>query len=207
MKSKLCLVAFALNSLLLISCQKEYSVQRDNSGNGPAPVDFTGTWDIVEVASQGSNSSTTAVAAETLKSVVEYAYFSKNTTGKMLVDDKVFLTQDLNYIIDTTMTLSVFSNGALLTSADMPFYMEVVQPSNPLPYRKISADSILITGQLTSAPSGAPIQSEEMGFRLMMAGDTLVMKGNLKFAVRQTVNGLPANIEANTTNLIKLLRP
>ena len=207
MKSKLCLTAIALSSLLLFSCQKEYSLQNGYLENGPAPVDFTGTWNIVQLASQGSNSTTTSLAGETLKMTVEYVYYTKGTSGRMLVDDKTFVAQDLSYTIDTTMTMSYYSNGSLLTSMEMPFYVENAPPTTPMPYRKVSADSIVLTGQLTSAPSGTPVQSEEIGFKLLMFGDTLVMRGNTNFTVRQPVNGVPGNYEVNLTNLIKLVRP
>lgn len=210
MNSKLTLVAFAVSSLLFVSCQKEYSLRDEDTGNGPAPVDFKGTWNILQMASQGNNSSTTNLSGETFKSRLEYVYYTKNTVGRMLVDDQTFVAQDLGYTIDTTMTTKLYSNGSLITSIDVPFFLEMPPTSTTMTYRKIGADSIVLKGQIASIPSGGisvPAQAEEMGFRLMMSGDTLVMRGSSHFTLSQTVNGVPANYDVNLINLIKLKRP
>lgn len=209
MKATFRMLAIAAFSSLLFSCQKEYSYGDGDSDGGVAPIDFTGTWDILQMGSSGYNTVTASVSGITSKTKTTYTYFTRETSGKMLVDDKTFTAQDFAYIIDTTMHVEMITAGIPVGEMDMPLYLQMPPTTTPMPYRKISGDSVVLKGAVTSSPTGniGSIEPQEMGFRLRMSGDTLIMAGTMQFNMSQDIGGTTANIEGKVTNIMKLKRP
>ncbi|MBL7737595.1 MAG: hypothetical protein JNK14_00120 [Chitinophagaceae bacterium] len=205
------LLVFLCTSVLLISCQKEVSVElgtgngNGNGGGGNNNNSIEGDYDYVGVHAVTLSTVTFTILGEETKSVTTSDYYGKNCTGTVKITANQFISTNVAYDIDTTMNVKMYTNGVLTDDEDFPFTASVPPTGGTSTYVKNSADSITVTGSFGSSPNPSGNNpTGPIGARLSWSGDTLIMKTSASFTQNISQGGIPAVFVGKVSAVTKL---
>jgi len=194
-KSLLILTAFSA-SVFFVSCTKESS-QPVTSGN------IQGTWSFQSMDITSTSTQEYTESGITSKTVTTSDYTTGDNTGTIVIDGSTMTSSNLSYSVNTIAHASIFSNGVLLTTQDIPFNFTAPASSGNATYTMVGADSIHFDGgsifmsdMITDiTPSGA---------KLSMEGDVLSMTQYVNQTVTKLIYGLPVTVTTDAKAVVKL---
>ncbi|SKA34094.1 hypothetical protein SAMN04488128_103950 [Chitinophaga eiseniae] len=206
----------ACAALLFASCTKgpmagpdpDPTVTPPGTNPGPSGNKLTGTWKFAGVELKGQSvTSATDMEGNTLKGVTNTDYISIENKGTVTFDERMMISKEISYTIDTKVNSATYINGELVASQDAPWRMTMPPSESKAAYELKANDSLYSQGATASFPgmegsmTGQPIAS-----KLSWKGDTLVLKSRISFSKTSSVEGFPSVINYNHDVITKLVR-
>lgn len=200
--------------LVFTACQKEVDFQADannNNGNGSGngnAQDLTGNYRFVGVDGQTASSVSLVQSGMTARTDASGIYYTKNNVGTLLIDAAKFNFSNIGYLIDTSLKVKAYMNNLLLLEQDQDWYYEMPPQTDAFAYRRVNADSLHFPDRFTLGSNVTPPNSigtvpAPDGARISWRGDTLLLKLVMNVNTTVTQAGVPNQIRASSTNVMK----
>jgi len=194
-KSILILSAFSA-CVFFVSCKKESSKPINSA-------DIQGTWNFQSMDVQTSSSQEYTESGTTYKTVTTSDYTTQDNSGTITIDASTMSSTNVSYSASFTAHASVYTNGTLLTSTDVPYSIPAITSSSTANYELIGADSIHFTsGSVFSNAISGDVQSS--GAKLSLDGNILYMTQNINQTQTQNIGGIPMTVTISAKAIAKL---
>lgn len=182
-----------ISALLLISCQKELTMESSQGfgpGQGGANNTLQGKWKFIGMYAQTQAIVELNDGVDVLKTITASEYNTKKNTGTMEIDAVKMTNTNFGYEIDTLARGLVYENNVLVDSLSLPLNFVLPPSSSVSPYTKVSSDSLTFPpGQFVSMGTSSPL-SQPTGVKLKFQGDKLLMTVNVAVTDVQSVFGI-----------------
>ncbi|QJB30016.1 hypothetical protein HF324_01005 [Chitinophaga oryzae] len=203
-------------ALLFASCTKgpmagpdpDPTVNPPGTNPNPSGNKLVGTWKFAGVELKGQSvTAATDLEGNTLKGITNTDYISIENKGTVTFDERMMVSKDVSYTIDSKVKNATYINGELVASQDMPWRITMPPSESKAAYELRANDSLYSQGATASFPgmegsmTGQPIAS-----KLSWKGDTLLLKSHISFSKTSSVEGLPSVINYNHEVITKLVR-
>ncbi|MDF2380391.1 hypothetical protein JMG10_02855 [Nostoc ellipsosporum NOK] len=207
---------FAL--LVFTACQKEVDFQNDannnngsgngsGSGNGNAQ-ELTGNYRLVGATGESVSSVSLTQSGMTARTDATSFYHTKNNVGTLLIDATKFNFSNIGYLIDTTVKVKAYMNNILILEQEQDWYYELPPQTDAFAYRRVNADSLhfpdgFTLGSNVTTPNTIGTIPPPNGARISWSSDTLLLKFVINVNTTVTQAGVPTQIRAGSTNVLK----
>lgn len=206
----------ACAALLFASCTKGPMAGPDPDpivtppGTNPNPSDnkLMGTWKFAGVELKGQSvTSATDMEGNTLKGITNTDYISIENKGTVTFDERMMVSKDISYTIDTKVQSVTYINNELVASQDAPFRITTPASESKGAYELRANDSLYSPGSSVSFPGmEGSMTGDAIASKLSWKGDTLVLKSRILFSKTSSVEGMPSVISYNHDVITKLVR-
>ena len=189
------LIAFCSILLALASCTKEKSIDTlgvtpggssgngngngNGSGGGSSNGSEVGNWKFISMHVTTSETIEFTMGSDAIKAITTSDYTTNNNSGNVKFDGATMFTNNVAFSVNSTAKTTMYTNGILLNSQNMPFTADMPANSSTANYKKIGTDSLYFSSGIITGidPSGA-VNTKPGGYKLKWDGDKMYMTLN-----------------------------
>jgi hypothetical protein len=194
-KSLLTLGAFSA-CVFFVSCKKE-------SSQPGVSADIQGTWSFQSMDVTSSSTQEYTESGIATKTVTTSNYTTSDNAGTIVIDGSNMTSNNISYSVSTIAQASIYANGELITTSDVPFNFTAPVSSGSASYTSVSADSIHFNGG-SLFMSGVATDVAPSGAKFDLQGDILSMTQYVNQTVTQEVYGVPVTATTYAKVIAKL---
>ena len=193
-----------LTSILLMltftSCHKNVSEPASSSPG------LTGDWKLISVEGRNDKLEEVNNGVNVLKKVSAIPFSTREiNSGYVTIDETIMTLHNVSYTINGAAQYSIYKDGALTDSQNLPYQFTPYPISISTTYKKIGVDSIYFqTG--TGFIGGLSASTDPGGAKVKMENDELSIVQSVKQSFEDTAQGVLTTSTINGTFIIKLRR-
>lgn len=214
--TRTCLFLLAAVAVLFASCTKgpmagpdpDPTVTPPGTNPNPSSNKLMGTWKFAGVELKGQSvTSATDMEGNTLKGITNTDYISIENKGTVTFDERMMVSKDISYTIDTKVKNATYINNELVASQDAPLHITMPASESKGAYELRANDSLYSQGSSVSFPGmEGSMTGQAIASGLSWKGDTLILKSRILFSKTSSVEGMPSVISYNHDVITKLVR-
>lgn len=203
------LTLLMVSVIVLVSCQKEVSIDTINGGGGSGGSgtgSIIGTWKFI--GTTASTESTVAVsdAGIDLKTITKSSYTTTGNTGTYTFTANKISFTGVGYTLNSIATSVIYLDGQLQDSIDFPFTYTLPPSNGEGTYKKVGADSLYFESGNISIPSSGSQPAQASGVRYKFSGDTLLLITKHTQSTTITDAGSTQKTDNKVDAVVKLLK-
>ena len=199
--------------LAAASCQKEVSGDITPPAGGPLPSDTTppgsntevGSWTFVSLTGKIDQTAEFSQSGASVKAVSSSNFTSTNNDGTVTFNNSTMTANAITMAVNTTATTSIYMNGILYDTQQIPLNQTLPSQNASSDYTKIGADSLHFQdGGFLNALTGGLLPDTPTGCKLKFEGNLMKMLMIFHTVTTQDIQGVPAKVTVHAELLATL---